>query len=393
VTPLPETPVKRPTLAALLVVSLSVALNVAPTPAQQQPRPPGGALGQNAALRYWQAFAAFPKLDERQQKLLAEPPARDEAAKLAAAGENALLYLHRGAAIAQCDWGLHREDGPYLLLPHLAKGRDLARLASLRARLDFAAGNGARAVDTAADALVMGRHLSTDLTAIVSYLVQLAVERVAIEALASNLAGLDAAALDRLDARLAALPPGGSLEACMGVERDSFLDWALTHLRQMTDEDPWKEKVLTPMSSPESANDLEAIIAAAGGTREGMIRQFEGLRPYYQELGAILRLPRDQFRTKFADVQRRVEGNAVAKAVLPSMEKVYDRDAAGRTRMTLLKAAVAVVRGGPDRAKEFKDAGGATLEYAATADGFELRSKVVDDGKPVALKVGGRNPK
>jgi hypothetical protein len=69
---------------------------------------------------------------------------------------------------------------------------------------------------------------------------------------------------------------------------------------------------------------------------------------------------------------------------------VYDKDAAGRTRLTMLRAAVAVVRGGPKRAGEFKDASGAPLEYHAMAEGFELRSKVLDEDKPVTLIVGGR---
>jgi hypothetical protein len=181
------------------------------------------------------------------------------------------------------------------------------------------------------------------------------------------------------------------MELCMQVERDSFLEWAVSHLRQMKDTDPWKEKVLQPMAgSPESQTDLEAIIAAAGGTREGMIKQFEGLRPAYEEISRLLPLPRDQFRAKFGELQKRTEQNPIAKAVLPSMERVYDRDAAGRTRMTLLKAAVAVARGGPDRANEFKDSSGGAIEYSATSDGFELRSKVVDDDKPVTLKAGGK---
>jgi hypothetical protein len=70
--------------------------------------------------------------------------------------------------------------------------------------------------------------------------------------------------------------------------------------------------------------------------------------------------------------------------------KVYDRDAAGRTRMTLLKAAVAVARGGRERVTEFKDATGAAVEYHVTDGGFELRSKVLDEGQPVVLKVSGR---
>src|SRR5438045_2640049 len=226
------------------IVLTTIAFSVRPSPAQQQQQPrQATGLGQNAALRYWQAFSQLPKMEEG-----AAAGSDAESAKLAESGANALLYLRRGAAIGPCDWGLHHEDGPYLLLPHLSKGRDLARLAALKARLDLAAGRQPEAVDTAADALVMGRHLSGDLTAIVSYLVQLAVERTEIEALAPHLAGLDAAALERLDKRLAALPPGGSLEACMRVGRDSFLDWAVNQLRQMNDNDPWEEKVLGPFS-------------------------------------------------------------------------------------------------------------------------------------------------
>jgi hypothetical protein len=379
-----------------IVVASSILALIVATSRAQQPAPARSGLGNNAALRYWQAYAQLPKLDERQEKLLAEPGdgTSDDAAKLVESGSNALLYLHRGAAIGPCDWGLHPEDGPYLLLPHLGKGRDLARLACLKARGDFSRGDGAAGVREVGDTFVMGRHLGSDLTAIITYLVQLAVERTAIEAAAPHLAGLDPAALDQLDKRLASLPPGGTLEQCMRVERDSFLEWAVSHLRQMNDQDPWKQRVLGPFAShPESreAQDkVDKVVAACGGTREGVLRQFEAMRPLYEELGPILRLPRDEFRAKFADLQERAKSNPVAVEVLPSMTKVYDRDAAGRTRMTMLRAAIAVVRGGPDKARDFKDAAGNPLEYAATADGFELRSKVVDDDKPVTLKVGGK---
>jgi hypothetical protein len=378
-----------------IVVAFSlIVLIIAGSRAEQPPRPRSG-LGDNAALRYWQAFSQLPKLDERQEKLMAEPGGgtSEDAARREASGKDALLYLHRGAAIGSCDWGLHREDGPYLLLPHLGKGRDLARLACLKARGDFARGDGAAGVREVGDTIVMGRHLSSDLTAIISYLVQLAVERTAIEAVAPHLAGLDPAALDRLDKRLASLPPGGTLEQCMAVERDSFLEWAVSHLRQMNDQDPWKERVLGPFTANESQQEkdkIDRVVAACGGTREGVLRQFEAMRPLYEELGRILRLPRDEFRAKFADLQERAKSNPVAAEVLPSMTRVYDRDAAGRTRMTLLRAAIAVVRNGPDKARDFKDAAGNPPEYAATADGFELRSKVVDDDKPVTLKVGGK---
>ena len=383
------------TPALFLIVLTSFTILAATSRAQRQ-QPAGEGLGNNAALRYWQAFAHLPKLDEQQQKLLTDAANGTangpDAAKLLEGGRDALLYLRRGAAIGACDWGLHPEDGPYLLLPHLGKGRELGRLASAQARQDFAKGNARQAVDGAADAIVLGRHLSTDLTAIVSYLVQLAVERNAIETLASHLGDLDAATLEHLDRRLAALPPGGSMQDCMRVERESFLEWAIDHLGKMNDNDPWKEKVLGPFGGAtegERAN-IEKVVAAAGGTRQGVLKQFESLRQYYQELDKILTLPREQFTAKLADIEERARDNPVAAATLPSMSKVYDRDAAGRTRMTLLKAAVAVARGGRQRAKDFKDASGAAVEYYPTDGGFELRSKVVDDGKPVTLVVAGR---
>ena len=379
----------------IFVVLTTIAAFAASTAAQRDTG--AGGLGQNAALRYWQAFAHLPKFDDAQQKLLAEPPGAGapspDAIKLVESGKDALLYLRRGAAIGPCEWGLHREDGPYLLLPHLAKARDLGRLACLEARADFAKGDNAAGVDAAADTLTLGRHASSDLTAIISYLVQIAVERVAIETLAPHLAGLDPGSLDRLDRRVAALPPGGSIEQCMRVERDAFLEWAVTHLREMKDEDPWKERVLGPFSaneSKESRDKVDQVVAASGGTRQGVLKQFEALRPMYDQLGQILKLPRDEFRAKFAELEKQAQSNPVASAVLPSMTKVYDRDAAARTRMAMLRAAIAVARGGPDRARQFKDAGGNPLEYRATADGFELISKVVDDDKPVTLKVGGK---
>ena len=164
---------------SILIVSLTFAVLAPPLSAQRQPpaQPANGSLGQNAALNYWQAFAHLP----RQLPAPGETGADPDEAKLLESSKDALLYLHRGAAIGPCDWGLHREDGPYLLLPHLAKGRDLGRLAGMKVRQDLAAGNGSAGAQTAADALVMARHLSSDVTSIITYLVQLAVERSTVE--------------------------------------------------------------------------------------------------------------------------------------------------------------------------------------------------------------------
>src|SRR4051794_1018902 len=125
----------RPFVLALAATFAAGAL----LPAAEQTPPASG----NAALKYWTAFGLLPKLDKDQEKLLddvATAPLDDTARKLADVAGPSLLYLHRGAAIPQCDWALNMEDGVNLWLPPLAKARELSRLACLRARLHFAAG-------------------------------------------------------------------------------------------------------------------------------------------------------------------------------------------------------------------------------------------------------------
>src|SRR5262249_29711508 len=120
-----------------LLLSLSL---LRPAPVAAQAPDPQPDLAANAALQYWLAFSEMPTLDAEQEKLLGDwnkVPFDDAALKLIAASEKARMYLHRGAKLRRCDWGLDYGDGMYLLLPYLAKSRDLARLAALHARHEF----------------------------------------------------------------------------------------------------------------------------------------------------------------------------------------------------------------------------------------------------------------
>jgi hypothetical protein len=54
--------------------------------------------------------------------------------KLLEGSQASLMFLHRGAAMTNCDWGLKYDDGMGMLMPHMARSRDLARLAALRGR-------------------------------------------------------------------------------------------------------------------------------------------------------------------------------------------------------------------------------------------------------------------
>ena len=60
--------------------------------------------------------------------------------------------------------------------------------------------------------------------------------------------------------------------------------------------------------------------------------------------------------------------------------------------MELLKAAIAVVRGGPEKLEAIKDPfGTGPFAYRRLDKGFELKSKLVFHDQPVSLTVGQRD--
>ena len=136
--------------------------------------PPGHAsadapsdLGANAALKYWQAFATLPKFtDAEQSRLMAEyltMPLDAQAKESVSKAEYALRMMHHGARLPRCDWGIGwEEDGIEVLLPQMTAARVLSSLACLRARMRFADGHGAEAIDDIVAARTMGRQVSLD---------------------------------------------------------------------------------------------------------------------------------------------------------------------------------------------------------------------------------------
>ena len=77
-------------------------------------------------------------------------------------------------------------DGPFTLLPFLARGRDLSRAMLLQARVDFADGKRVAGVDYLLDTVALARHLGAK-GPMISQLVQDAIESNAIMLTAANL--------------------------------------------------------------------------------------------------------------------------------------------------------------------------------------------------------------
>lgn len=358
-------------------------LATAEPPAASRPAIP------NAAIQYWQAFAALPAFDQPQRQLLnnvASASLDPDAIHLIDASTNSLRQLHRGAAIRECDWGLHKEDGMMMLLPHLAKTRDLARLACLRARLEFEHRKANAAFDDLSDALTVARQGGADAT-LIAILVQDSIEQTVVDVAASNLAGADSPALQHFGACLANLPAGGSLNtSAVGIERQMGLEWVIGKLNDLKPGESWQDVI--PGGDAEDGPTIDDLMKSAHGDTAGVIKRLEATRPYYEQMPAILNLPPDQFRPKAQALYQQYAQDAWGKLILPDYTKVYDRHMSAEIRLAMLQAAVATIEFGPGAAGKFHDpAGTGAFAYQPLPNGFELRSKLTVDEKPVTLTV------
>ena len=360
----------------------------APAPAQTPAK--GDA---NAALKYWTAFALMPTLNEEEGKLVQDwdkVPLDAAALKVIDQSKNSLVYLHRGAALAKCDWAPNYEDGMRLLLPHLAKARNLAQLAALRARHQFEQGNPRAGMADVIALLRFARHIETD-PIMINQLVGYVIEGMATHAAAPHLPAAKATLAD-VATTLDRLPAGPTVAQMLTQERENFHGWIIRELRAADQARPgsWKDvwAEVTGEVNREGGKPAEAVRAV--GSLDEAVKIVEGLNPVYTELIKLADRPWKEFEAGHAELLKKARAeNPVAGAVLPAVDKVAATKRRADVRLALFKAAVAVVQGGPEKVKEHKDPfGDGPFEYKAVDGGFELKSKLIFKDQPVTLVVG-----
>jgi hypothetical protein len=377
----------------VVALFLSPALLLPSPAAAQAPAAQPGA-GDNAALKYWTAFALLPALDKEQQKLLDgwnTAPLDAAALRLLERSRNSLVYLHRGAKLPRCDWAPAYEDGILLVLPHLPKARALARLAALHARHEFEQGHWKAGAEDVAALLQLARHLKMD-RMIIPHLVGYSVEALAIEAAAPYLPELKSALPAAASAVLATPPTGPTLTQQVLLEKQIGATWFLQELKKAERnkagswQDVWKEV----LGAPEEGDRVDRGLVNSAKSFEQAVKLLEDLLPYYDELAKVAALSPKEFDAQYPEfVKKAKAANPLAGYVLPNMGKVVAAERRAEARLALFKAALAVVQGGPDKLKEIKDPfGDGPFEYRALDRGFELKSKLLSNGKPVTLVVG-----
>jgi hypothetical protein len=364
----------------------------------QEDVPPGSTpLAANAAVQYWQAIAQMPALDKDQEKLLLEDwndvaawqsiPLDPAAQKLIADSHNSLLYLHRGARLKRCDWGLDYRDGISLLMPHLAKSRDLARLASLRARSNFEQSNWKMARNDTTAIMALARHVGRD-PIMISMLVRIGLEGIVVDLVAPYVPELKASHADAV-AMFNGMPRAATLQESIRSEKEHMARWIVQKLRDEEQRQPgaglklW-QNFLQGSEVPPSVREPKGI--------DETLVLMDKLLPVYDDLARLVALPNDQFDAEYPAIKQKTKDeNPLAGTLLPAIDQIRAKEQRSQVRLAMLLAAIAFVEGGDAKLQQIKDPfGDGPFEYKALDQGFELRSKLTYEDKPVTLVVGQR---
>ena len=215
----------RSTTTSLFLVLTATLACAAFADQPSQPGPAGPGMGDNAALVYWQAFAALPSTTpeqwKQQSKFLLDPvaaPLDATVEEMVKKAQPALEQLQRAAKVNRAYWSIDREAGFDAPMPHLFKARRLAQYAVLSARLNFSRGRPAEGVAELIATLRLARHVGTD-PYFMALSQELEIEGNALRTAAASLKDMDAHAVEKLLAGLKSLPSGGSMTVVMADVR------------------------------------------------------------------------------------------------------------------------------------------------------------------------------
>jgi hypothetical protein len=340
----------------------------------------------NAALQYWQAFAKLPALDADREQMLehwADTPVNDALRKLLIDSQASLMFLHRGAERRLCDWGLDYNDGISLLLPHLEKGRTLARIAALDARRAFAEGQPGVAGRRAGDMMALARQMGSDYT-LISTLVCCAVENMIVDLFAPHVPELGAEYAESVR-MLETLPPRPDLSHSVACEKQLGASIA-RQLREAEERQKgaWREAWLGIISPdvPESLKGIDSL--------EEVLKLLDEFQAVYDELAQLVKLPAKEFDAKYPEFAQRAQAqNPIAELLVPAMDKVIATQRRTEVRLAMLLAGIAVAESGSDALADIDDPyGDGPFAYREVEGGFELSSGLVHEGAPVSVRFG-----
>jgi hypothetical protein len=271
-------------------------------------------------------------------------------------------------------------------MPHLAKARDLARLAALDGRRAFEQGNWKAGRRDATSMMVLARHVGRD-PVMIGLLVRLGLEGMVIDLVAPYVPDFKASHTDAV-AMFAAMPPAVTLEQSIRFEKKWMGGWIVPHLRA---EEVRRKGAGLELWKKFLDNDTPPALKNVA-TLDEVIKLVEDGIPVYDDLARLAALPNDQFEAQYPTFKQKIKTeHPLAALLLPAIDQIRAKEQRQQARMAMLLAGIALVESGPAKLQEIKDPfGKGPFEYHALDKGFELKSKLLYEGQPVTLTIGQR---
>jgi hypothetical protein len=340
----------------------------------------------NAALTYWQAFAKLyelnlPEADEIRFNCH-RMPLDDRAREVIQLAEPALRDLHRAAANDRCHWGLDSQ----LETPthHQESAQLLAGLACLRSRMNYDLGP---ALGTLADleaGLWLAREVSADGT-ILGLMNCYGIEQRMTSVLATYVSALNEPTLKALQGRLSKLPRAASLGLLFQRAEHIKIDRIISDIRNRSGDTLVEYFVFFHGDQERS----RSFVQACGGTSKEIERRIEEVRPVFVDLARRVDGALDEFQSAFDRARKEHEKNPMFTLLIVPMMESKKLQARWQAVVAMREAAIGILLEGTEPAlKNHPDPFGDRFEYTPQKKGFELRSRLEFNGKPVSLSIG-----
>jgi hypothetical protein len=264
----------------------------------------------NPALLYYQAFLVAPgPMSDADSDYLASKKAKEQKlperfGQIVAGCDNQFRLVRQAAkATAPCDWGVDVSAGPNTMLPHLGRAKAVCQTAQLRAVWALQHGRQEDARDELLAAFVLGRNAASD-GLMISAWVQSITEGLDYGTVAQYFGEFSPETLKQLVDGFDAAPARHTIAACIPSEK-RLGDWMLTKLLELQKAHPGDDaKVMASyrdsglvraMDTIGHTNFWPRLVAASGGTSEGVLKLLRETEPLFPRLAEIMALPQPEY--------------------------------------------------------------------------------------------------
>ena len=374
----------------------------------------------NPALLYYRAFLLAPDpVSEADRDYLGSKKGKEQKlperfGKIVAGYDNQFLLVQQAAhATVPCDWGIDLWNaGPNAMLPYLGRARAAAQAAQLRAVWDLQHGRQDDARDDLLAAFVLGRNAGSDGTSI-GVLVQVAIEALDYSTVAQYFGEFSPETLRQLVDGFDAAPARQTLAATIPNEKRCVYDWSLNKILELQKAYPSDDaKVMagfrecgyvTAMDFLGDTNFWTRLVAASGGTSEGVVKLIRETEPLYPRLAKLMALPQPEYETEAqqfrADIHKSQNPFFAGMALGWEKYQIRAREFRVQAQLAMVHAAVEYRLHGESGLKSVMDPFGngpfgfQRFVFKGVDRGFELKSAYAGADAPfVTIFVEKQGP-